>query len=200
MLSSICGEVLSVEQNQVEIEVKSLGLAFNLLVPMAAKFRLHAPVRLFTYLHWNQEQGPTLFGFEEAAQRKIFMAAIGCTGVGPKMALAILEQLGVSGLITAVSQQDLKQLSSVSGIGPKKAEQIIVQLKHKLDKLIESSDFANLAGFAHFNQVRSVLLSLSYSNTEVVQALDYLKQIDLGQGAGFDLALRQALSFLAKNV
>lgn len=200
MISSITGTVISVDQNIVEVRLDLINMSWALLVPSAAKFELNTIASFCTYLHWNQEQGPTLFGFEDRAQRSLFIALIGCSGIGPKMGLAILEQLGIGTFISAIQQQNIKQLSSVSGIGAKKAEQIIVQLKHKIDKLIEQKDFANLGGFEHVAQVRSVLLSLNYSNTEVVKALDYVKQVASDKIVNFDVALRQALSFLAKNV
>lgn len=200
MISRITGVIAGVDQNQVEINLPMIGLSLMLFVPNANKFIVKSEAVFFSYLHWNQEQGPSLFGFDDAAQRSLFVTLINCSGIGPKMAMAILEQLGINGLISAIQQQDLKQLSTVSGIGAKKAEQIVVQLKHKIDKLVEQKEFAQLGGFEHVSQVRSVLLSLSYSNVEVVQALDYIKKAPVEKTANFDMALRQALSFLAKNV
>lgn len=200
MISKISGVITSVDQNQVEVCLQIIGLSFTLFVPNSASFLVGSEVVFFSYLHWNQEQGPALFGFESAAQRSVFITLIGCSGIGPKMGLAILEQLGLEGFISAIQQQDVKQLSTVSGIGTKKAEQIIVQLKHKIDKLVEQKEFVGLGGFEHIAQVRSVLLSLSYSNLEVVQALDYVKKAPVEKTANFDMVLRQALSFLSKNV
>jgi Holliday junction DNA helicase RuvA len=200
MISNVSGIVIASYQGQVEVCLKSIGINFALFVPDAAKFEINSQVSFFTYLHWNQEQGPTLFGFEQNTQRSLFIALIGCTGIGPKMAMAILEQLGVGGFVNAILQQDLKQLSTVSGIGSKKAEQIIVQLKHKIDKLVEQKEFSNLNSVQHIAEVRNVLLSLNYSNPEIVKALDYIKQNSSEQAVTFDAALRRALSFLAKNV
>jgi holliday junction DNA helicase RuvA len=200
MISKVVGIITSVDQNQVEVCLGAIGLSLVLLVPSAQKFVVNSEVVFFSYVHWNQEQGPVLFGFEDAAQRSTFVTLISCSGVGPKMGLAILEQLGLNGFIGAIQKQDVKQLSTVSGIGSKKAEQIIVQLKHKIDKLVEQKEFLHLGGFEHVSQVRSVLLSLNYSNFEVVQALDYIKKASIEKTANFDMALRQALSFLAKNV
>ncbi len=200
MISKISGVITSVDQNQVEVCLQAVGLNLTLFVPNANSYIIKSEVVFFSYLHWNQEQGPALFGFADAAQRSVFTTLIGCSGIGPKMGLAVLEQLGLDGFINAILQQDVKQLSTVSGIGAKKAEQIIVQLKHKIDKLVEQKEFAGLGGFEHISQVRSVLLSLSYSNLEVVQALDYVKKVSSEKTVNFDMALRQALSFLAKNV
>jgi Holliday junction DNA helicase RuvA len=200
MISTISGVVRAQDHGQVEVQLKVLGLGFTLAVPNAGKYLLNQDLELFTYLHWNQETGPMLFGFEDQAQRRLFIAMLSCSGIGPKLALAVLEQLGVAGFIGAIQQQDLKLLSTVSGIGGKKAEHIIVQLKHKIDKIIEHKEFVVTGGYAHITEVRSVLLSLKYSQAEVVRALDYIKQTNSDGSDTFDLALRRALSFLAKNV
>ena len=200
MISTISGVVRAQDHGQVEVQLKVLGLGFTLAVPNAGKYLLNQDLELFTYLHWNQETGPMLFGFEDQAQRRLFIAMLGCSGIGPKLALAVLEQLGVAGFIGAIQQQDFKILSTVSGIGGKKAEHIVVQLKHKIDKLIEHKEFFVTGGYAHITEVRSVLLSLKYSQAEVVRALDYIKQTNSDGSDTFDLALRRALSFLAKNV
>lgn len=200
MISTISGVVSAQDQGQIEVQLKSLGLGFILAVPNAGKYLLNQELVLFTYLHWNQETGPQLFGFEEQAQRRLFIAMLGCSGIGPKLALAVLEQLGVTGFIGAVAQQDFKLLSTVSGIGSKKAEHIVVQLKHKIDKLMEHKEFVVNGGYAHITEVRSVLLSLKYSQAEIVRALDYIKQTSTEVSDTFDVALRRALSFLAKNV
>lgn len=200
MISSINGTIEAIDQSQIEVRLKNVGLSFNLFVPAAAKFKIHSEAIFFTYCHWSQEQGPTMFGFEDKAQRRLFMAMINCSGIGPKMGLAILEQLGLSDFIKAITQQDIKLLSTVSGIGAKKAEQMIVQLKHKIDKLIEHDEFANLGNAGHLSEIRDVLISLNYSNSEIVKALDYVKQMAVEKVGTFDLALRSALSFLSKNV
>lgn len=200
MISSINGTIEAIDQGQIEVKLLNLGLSFSLFVPSAHKLTINSEIKLFTYCHWSQEQGPTLFGFEDKAHRRLFMAMINCSGIGPKMALAILEQLGLSDFIRAVTQQDIKLLSSVSGIGAKKAEQMIVQLKHKIDKLIEHHEFSNVSKIGHLSEVREVLLSLNYSNSEISRALDHIKQMSVEKIGTFDLALRGALSFLSKNV
>jgi Holliday junction DNA helicase RuvA len=199
MLDQIKGLVLATGDGRVSLLLESIGLALSCQVPVAEKFPLGSKVTLHTYLHWNAEQGPSLFGFEDQTQRALFETLIGCSGIGPKMGLAILEQLGVEGLVLAVQQHDLKALSSVSGIGAKKAEQIAVQLKHKIDQLLARPEFSVVPGFGHASQIRAVLNSLSYSPAEISQAVDFANQQSLGAQESFDTALRRALSFLSKN-
>ena len=200
MISIVKGVIESIELGQIEIKLKHLGISLSLMVPNANKFKIDDEITFFTYMHWNQEQGPSLFGFEDKAQKRLFIAMIACSGIGPKMGIGILEQLGMHDFVNAIKQQDIKLLSTVSGIGSKKAEQIIVQLKHKIDKLIEQPEFSIIAGTEHISEVRSVLSSLNYSTSEVSKAIDYIKQDSLGKKDSFDAALRRALSFLSKNV
>jgi Holliday junction DNA helicase RuvA len=200
MISSIKGTVISINNGTVEVQLKAIGLGFVLFVPNADKFELNQDISFYTYLHWNQEKGPSLFGFEDKTQRVLFTTVIACSGIGPKMGVAIVEQLGVPGFINAIEQHDIKAMSSVSGIGAKKAEQIIVQLKHKVDKLVEQKEFANIGGFGHAIKIREVLSSLNYSTPEIVRAIDHAKQVAVENDESFDVALRCALSFLSKNV
>lgn len=200
MISAIKGTIISIEDGQVEVELGGLGLQLKLWVPSTAKFIVGNNSSFYTYLHWNQEQGPTLFGFIDQLERLLFVALIGCSGIGPKMALAILQQLGVNDFVLAIQQQDLKLLSSVSGIGAKKAEQIAIQFKHKIDKIAMHDEFAKLSNFKHLTEVRAVLTSLNYSVTEIVRAMDHIKTQPLTDSESFDVVLRRTLSFLSKSV
>lgn len=200
MISVVKGSILSVNGTEVEVMLSGSGIALSLGVPLPEKLEQGKEATFYTYLHWNSDNGPSLFGFEERAQRALFVAAISCSGIGPKMGIAIVEQLGVEGFISAVQNHDINAMSSVSGIGAKKAEQIIVQLKHKIDKLAENKDLANAGGFGHAVQIREVLSSLSYSSPEIAKAIDHAKHKTSDKTESFDIALRRALAFLSKNV
>ena len=87
------------------------------------------------------------------------------------------------------------------GIGAKKAEQMIVQLRHKVEKLLESGIVINDdASLTHWTTLNDVLVSLHYSRQEITAALSHIKDSDTNQNATFDHLLRQALSFLSKRV
>lgn len=200
MISVVKGSILSVNGTEVEVMLSGSGIALSLGVPLPEKLEQGKEATFYTYLHWNADNGPSLFGFEERAQRALFVAAISCSGIGPKMGIAIVEQLGAEGFISAVQNHDVNAMSSVSGIGAKKAEQIIVQLKHKIDKLAENKDLISAGGFGHAVQIREVLSSLSYSSPEIAKAIDHAKHKSSDKTESFDVALRRALAFLSKNV
>lgn len=199
MISCITGTVSHIVDNTATIELAG-GIGFEVQTPHAARLNHGATTKLYTYLHWHQEQGPSLYGFAEQVDRTLFTLLISCTGVGPKMALTMLKHMSSSELATALYEQDIQKLSSISGIGPKKAEQIAVHLKSKVAKLLESGTLiGNSAGMAHLTSVSQALIALNYSRTEISQALNYVQEQGVQNELTFDTALRKALAFLSKR-
>lgn len=197
MIHAIQGTVCAVLDQALVIECGHISY----LVSMATTAHLSVgqKTQLHTYMHWNQEQGPTLFGFTNELERTVFLLIISCSGLGPKIALAILADLGASAFLHAVHAGDENALTNISGIGAKKAEQIIVHLKHKVAKLINSG--IALEGSTESQQwvtLSQVLQSLNYSRPEIAAALKHLNESANTQ-APFDQLMRQALSFLSKK-
>ncbi len=202
MFSYIRGTVKGVVENQLTVEVHGVG--FSLLVPNPELFQREKEVTVATYLQWNQEQGPTLYGFSNEYEKAIFILVIGCSGIGPKIALLILQHLSPTAFLKAIQTADIKTLSSISGIGPKKAEQLIVQLKHKVTALVDRTwdvgSAEETAMLEQWKNITQVLQSLNYSRQEIDQALSHLSQDAQTGDVAFDVLMRKALSFLAKKV
>lgn len=200
MIYSLKGMVIALEQALLVIDVQGVGYGVQVVHPEI--YSLQQPVTLLTFVHWNQENGPQLFGFSSAFERQTFMILVGCSGIGPKMALGILSQISPADLVSSVLVGDVKTLSSLKGVGPKKAESLILQLQDKVKKL-ESHQEAAAPGeqsalLLNLKNVSEVLASLSYSRTEVSQALDHLKS-QATAASSFDELVRKALGFLAKS-
>lgn len=198
MIFWLSGVVRHVREQAVVLDVGPVGVLIR--VPVGTRFTVGQSVGLVTYLHWNEEQGPSLFGFEHERERAVFTLIIGCSGMGPKSALAVLANLGAQGFVEAVAQSDLKALSRVSGIGPKKAEQLVVQLRNKVQQLV-CSDSWGLEGTARvWQELSQALESLSYTRTEITHALSHLTSSgERNPQAPFDQLLREALGFLSKH-
>lgn len=200
MVDYFVGIVNASQDQEIVLDLGMLGL--SLQVPSAQLFEKGTSVKVYSYLHWNAENGPSLFGFALPLDRSIFRVIISCSGIGPKIALAVLGDLGAQGFLHAISVGDDQMLSKVNGIGKKKAEQIIVQLKHKVATLIESGtvDAADIKDSSHFHDVGLALQSLNYSRPEIGRAMDYLKKNTKIDKVTFDVLLRQALSYLSKQL
>jgi len=199
MITCLSGTVKEIKDQNLTIDVHGIGFAVSLA--RTENFKKDSSVFLQIYMHWNQESGPSLFGFETELERSIFLLVTTCSGIGPKIALAVLKHMQPTIFIKAVQTSDEKALSSVPGIGAKKAEQMIVQLRHKVEKLLESGvAIKDDISLTHWSTISDVLNSLHYSRQEVSAALSHIKETELNQSATFDQLLRQALSFLSKRI
>ncbi len=197
MVSYVTGTVKSAAKQRVTLAVGPVGLELG--VPDGSLFQIGQAATVHLYMHWNQEQGPSLFGFTSSLEKEVFLLIISCSGIGPKIALAVLADLGAQGFLEAIQMGDERMLSKVSGIGLKKAEQMIVQLKHKIEPLIASGAMqGGSQRVMHWHTVSKALESLNYSRTEITQAMSHLKSTKAQVDISFDQLLRQALSFLSK--
>ena len=177
------------------------GLGLKFATPRGSEWRLEQETTLFTYMHWHAENGPSLFGFASEFERIVFLLIIECPKIGPGIALNILHQLRPGQFLEIVTSQNEKALSSVNGIGPKKAEQLIMELKHKISKLANNGSLTasseSQESFLHWQQVSEVLYSLNYSKQEVSKVLQILTKKYTGQDVALDQLIRAALAQLS---
>ncbi len=199
MINTFSGQIKDINDSMLTVENNGIGLAIQ--VPQPALFAVGQKTDLLVHMHWNSENGPSLFGFANALEKNVFLMIISCSGLGPKLAMAVLGQLGASEFLEAVQSGNEDALSDVSGIGAKKAEQIIVQLKHKVAKLIESGAHVGAsATLEKRHEISQVLKSLNYSPQEVRAAMNHINEQYPQSSVAFDQLVRHALAFLAKRV
>lgn len=199
MIDFCKGTVLQVQEQEIVLDMAMIGVTIQ--VPLGSVFVPGTVATLLCHFHWSAENGPTLFGFSTPLDRSVFRIIISCSGIGPKIALAILADLGAHVFLQAITTGDDQVLSTVNGIGKKKAEQIIVYLKHKVAALVESGVVvAESMDISHFHDVSQALQSLNYSRQEIGRAMDYLKKNNKLKDSTFDYLLRQALSYLSKQL
>lgn len=199
MINHIRGTITAIDGVIITVDVGGFGLGLS--VAQAHLYSLSQSVHFVTFLHWNQESGPQIFGFSSSLERQIFILIIGCSGIGPKIALAVLGQLSPHEFIAAVSLDDVKTLSSLKGIGLKKAEALILHLQDKLKKFTDMSSTVSGEHIAltHIKNITEVLTSLDYSRQEITFTMDHLKKNTAFASSSFDDLLRKSLTFLAKT-
>jgi Holliday junction DNA helicase RuvA len=200
MVDYCVGTVVYVEVQEVVVDVGSLGI--SLQVPLGKQFTQGAQAKIYCCMHWSSENGPALFGFAQKLERSVFKIIIGCSGIGPKIGLAILADLGADSFLHAISTENDQMLSKVNGIGKKKAEQIIVHLKHKVATLLETGAVSvdAMQGSSHLHDVSQALVTLNYSRSEINNAMDFLRKNSKVTENSFDYLLRQALAYLSKQL
>ena len=164
------------------------GVGYEVDVPMSSYFNLPGlgeRVDLLTHFV-VREDAQVLFGFLSAAERSTFRLLIRISGIGPRMALALLSGLSVDELAQAVAQQQSARLVKVPGIGKKTAERLLLELKGKLGDAIAPAPAGDAADHGDIQQA---LLALGYSDREAALALKSLPA-DVGVSEGIRLALR----------
>jgi Holliday junction DNA helicase RuvA len=149
--------------------------------------------RIFTHLH-VREQELTLFGFPNKEELQLFRTLLKVQGIGPKVALAILSHIPAEILRQAVAREEAALLARVPGIGPKKAKQIIFQLRDKVglpEVLVTATPISDTDG-----EVIAALTTLGYSVVEAQAALQHLPKE--ARNESVEEKVRLALSSLAK--
>jgi Holliday junction DNA helicase RuvA len=133
MITFLAGKLAAALPTQAIIDVNGVG--YEVLIPLSSYDRLPAPgqpVQILTHLV-VREDAHLLFGFMTSAERDLFRLLVNnVSGIGPKLALAVLSGMSVSNFKTAVVNNDVTSLSKISGLGKKTAERIVLELKDKL--------------------------------------------------------------------
>jgi Holliday junction DNA helicase RuvA len=177
MIASIHGRLRLVAGEHAVIEVGGLGIEVlasgRTLGGLSA--RLDEEVSLHTYLH-VREDALQLYGFRSVRERVFFHWLIGVSGVGPKVALGVLSGYPVEELELAVARDDVKKFESISGIGKKLAQRLVIELRDKVGELppMPSGEAGGGAGPAPghgFLAARSALQNLGLSLREAEEAL-----------------------------
>ena len=179
MIATITGKITVITDQNIIVEQAGIGFEFFVAAPLA--YTIDQQVTLQTYMHWNTENGPTLYAFASTIEKTVFLLIISCSGIGPKIGLAILNQLEPATFLQAIIEENIKVLSSISGIGTKKAEQICVTLKHKVAKLLKEQPIltSSSTSLSAWKDLTDTLTSLGYSSQEIKAATNFLKESNL---------------------
>ena len=194
MIGRLTGILL--EKHPPQVLVDAHGVGYELDVPMSTFCNL-PPVGEKVSLHTHlsvREDAQQLFGFLTAKEREVFRLLIRITGVGPKLALAVLSGLSVDELAQAVTLQEAGWLTRIPGVGRKTAERLLLELKGKLADTLPAGPGATATPAGVQADALHALLALGYSDKE---AAPVVKQ--LPEGLALEEAIRQALKLLAKK-
>ncbi|SEI38025.1 holliday junction DNA helicase RuvA [Allopseudospirillum japonicum] len=200
MIAYIQGRLIY--QNAPKIIIDVQGLGYEVELPASAFY--HLPSLGETLQVWTsylvKEEQAHLYGFLHLQQKALFSQLIRVSGVGPKLALAILAQMQVTEFIDAVIQENIQALVSLPGIGKKTAQRLVLDLREKLqrDSLAEYADQSQPQGAVNqqkYADAEAALIALGYSPTKASYAL---QQLDI-QGKTIQEILRLALQVLSPS-
>jgi Holliday junction DNA helicase RuvA len=186
-----------VEKNPPQIVVDVQGVGYEIDVPMSTFYNLPATgERLSLHTHMIvREDGHFLYGFTTEDERTAFRQLLKISGVGARIALAVLSGLSVRELAQAVVMQEAGRLVKIPGIGKKTAERLLLELRDRLPKTSASSGTTNTDAIIHSaaDDILNALLGLGYSEREALPALK-----SLPDGVAVPEGIRQALKLLSK--
>lgn len=182
------------------------GVGYEVTVPPGAIGRAQSEadgrIVLYVHTHATREEAMILYAFATATERTVFRALISVPNVGPKTALGIVGALSVDGLVSAIALKDVGRLTSISGVGKKTAERLVLELKDKLDHLSSKAShlarppMQNAPPSGRSEQLRSALANMGFRPVEVDRALEAMRD-RLAEGELAD-RIREALALLRK--
>jgi Holliday junction DNA helicase RuvA len=196
MIAGISGTLQSKSADKVHVATAG-GVTYEIAVPIGVLEQLPevgGPITLRTVLV-VREDGWALFGFDAEYERDVFQRLLGTSGVGPRLALALVSALGGTRVVRSVREGDIAALCTVPGVGKKTAERIVLELKDRLRDVAVPGGEAG-ASVAPTEQAVQALANLGYPAAEAERAVR--AAVSDGAGEAVDL-IRSALRLLTKS-
>lgn len=193
MIGRLRGTLVAKQPPQVLVEAGGVG--YELDVPMSTLYALPAlgaEVTLLTHLV-VREDAQLLYGFASERERATFRELLRISGVGPKVALAVLSGLSTDDLARAVAMQDTALLTRVPGVGKKTAERLLLELKGRLADALPGSGGPGAVASGTAADVLAALVALGYNEREAIAAVK-----TLADGVSVEEGIRAALKALAR--
>ena len=156
---------LLAEKDPTRVVVEAAGVGYELVIPLSTFDRLPRTgeeVKLLAF-HCVREDDEALFGFATEAEKAMFAKLTSVSGVGPKIAIAILSGSSIGELSLAIASGNAKRISSIKGVGKKTAEKICIELKDKVNAIeaLAASGRGDSRGGASSPMLRDAILALS---------------------------------------
>jgi Holliday junction DNA helicase RuvA len=200
MIALLRGTLVDKAPNRLIVDVAGVG--YDVQVPLSTFYVLGesgAAVTLRIHTH-VREDTIALFGFATALELDLFERLIGISGIGPKLALAVLSGIEPADLIKAIRLHDVARLTSIPGIGKKTAERIGLEMRDRLPAAASGADAAPAVASPR-EQMRddlvSALMNLGYQRPAAEKALE--QTLQQSEETGFEQALKETLRRLMRS-
>lgn len=195
MIASLKGKVLVKGPDRIILDVRGVGYDVAVSIPTLGLLPMDDEV--FLHVHTAlRENSLELYGFTEPVEKLMFEFLIGVSGIGPRLAMAVLSGIDADRFHAAVVDGDVNRLTAVPGIGKKTAERIVLELKEKMKKTpILSTRIARDSGGSLVEDLVSSLMNLGYKERD---ALATAEKVFNGDDNG--LTLSQAVKLALKEL
>jgi Holliday junction DNA helicase RuvA len=197
VIAHLRGRILEKQPNRIVIDIDGVG--YDVAVPLSTFYGLGdagADIALRIHTH-VREDALTLFGFATQIEQDLFERLIAISGIGPKVALAVLSGIEPPDLVRAIEHGDVARLTNIPGIGKKTSERIVLELKDRLPRLPTGAAAAGAAPPAGLrDDLLSALTNLGYHRPLAEKAVE--SAIKAIPDSDFETTLKRALRELAK--
>ena len=195
MIARLSGRLVDKSPNRLVVDVGGVG--YEVLVPLSTFYGLGdagAAVTLRVHTH-VREDALALYGFASELEQALFERLIGVSGIGPKLALAVLSGIDTGELVRAIRSQDVARLTRIPGIGKKTAERIGLELKDRLPEAAAAPAGVSEDGGTR-DDLLSALVNLGYNRQVADKAIDVV--LKKSPAAPFEDLLRDILRGLIR--
>ena len=169
MIAGLQGKLESLGSDYAIIDVS--GIAFQVYMPtsgLSSLGKIGEEVKIHTYFHLREDNA-ALYGFTSADELRLFQTLLGVSGLGPKLALAMLSAMSPDKLVMAIAGGSADLLTAVPGVGKKVAERVVLELRDKIG--VDWMTTAGVQVAEENTEVLAALISLGYSVTEASRAV-----------------------------
>jgi Holliday junction DNA helicase RuvA len=202
MIAHLRGRLFDKQPNRLIVDVAGVG--YDVAVPVSTFYAAGDPgteVALRIHTHVREDQ-IALYGFSTAFELSVFERLIDVSGIGPRLALAVLSGMEPRDLVAAIQRSDLARLTRIPGVGRKTAERLVVELRDRLPQAVPgdtaSEGAAGPAGDRRRDDLASALANLGYDRRAIDTALDAVLKESAETEPTFEQHLRAALRTLSR--
>lgn len=173
MFAFIEGKVCTISEGIIAL-LCSNGVAYEIIVSKKLNVNNDDNIRLYTQLI-HKEDSMTLYGFKTREEKKMFNTLMSASGVGAKLAMEVLSTYSIDEIMHILFNKDINMLKKVQGMGIKKAEKLLFEIRDKIEKIDINISSSKISYNKNESDVIKALISLGFSNNEAVKALSNIE-------------------------
>ncbi len=202
MIERVTGKIIEKSPTFCVLDCQGIGIGLHITLHTFEQLEQSPStnaVTLHAYLY-VRDDALQLYGFQDLAEKEMFQLLISISGVGPRLALAILSSSGADEFRGAIGQEDVELLTRIPGVGKKTAQRLILELKEKIQKQAEIKQLVSVSGASEqyqvmINEAILALLSLGYKQQEARRAIDKTIQLH-----GNNISLEEMIKLALREI
>jgi len=193
LIAYLNGEILWYAENELAVEVNNIAY----LVEISEDFKKTSPgknieIYIYTYV---REDAIKLFGFKSMNERELFKLLLSVSGIGPSVGMNIISMLDINSFINAILTENIDTLTQISGIGPKTARRLILELQSKINKLADRLELETVSTNRD-EDLFEALIGLGYRRKEIDNAV---VNLDFAETVSLEEKIRLVLNYLGRE-